>query len=115
MRVLWQGRDPEWDELDGGAFARWLQNCDNAAQAKKEAEPSVKPQVSAQNGSIGDDGTCSPDRMLSNLDLVVLTSLYYNTVIMLTMDDQPILVCRYWWWGTASRLCQRMMVHKRTA
>lgn len=45
MRVLWQGRDPEWDDLDGGAFARWLQSCDNAAQAKKEAEPSVKPQV----------------------------------------------------------------------
>lgn len=47
MRVLWQGRDPEWDELDGGAFARWLQSCDDAAQAKaiKEAEPSAKAQV----------------------------------------------------------------------
>lgn len=47
MRILWQGRDPEWDELDGGAFARCLQSCDDAAQAKarKEAAVNVNTQV----------------------------------------------------------------------
>lgn len=47
MRVLWQGRDSEWEELDGGAFARWVQTCDDAAKAKalKEADASAKPQV----------------------------------------------------------------------
>lgn len=38
VRVLWQGRDPEWDELDGGAFAQWLQSCEDELQRQKALE-----------------------------------------------------------------------------
>ena len=42
IKVLWQGRSPEWDELDGGAFAKWMQAC--------EEEESQQRQIAAALG-----------------------------------------------------------------
>ena len=36
IRVLWQGRDAEWDEWDGGAFAKWMQACEDEDQQQRE-------------------------------------------------------------------------------
>ena len=42
IKVLWQGRSPEWDEMDGGAFAKWMQAC--------EEEESQQRQIAAALG-----------------------------------------------------------------
>ncbi len=41
IRVLWQGRDVEWDEWDGGAFAKWMQACEDEEQQQTELAASL--------------------------------------------------------------------------
>ena len=47
IRVLWQGRDPEWDEWDGGAFAKWMQSCEENEQQQRDVASSLSGQVAA--------------------------------------------------------------------
>ena len=45
--MLWQGRDPEWDEWDGGAFAKWVQACEEEEQQQRKVVSSLGVQVAA--------------------------------------------------------------------
>ena len=36
IKVLWQGRSPEWDEMDGGAFAKWMQACEEEENQQRQ-------------------------------------------------------------------------------
>ena len=45
--MLWQGRDPEWDEWDGGAFAKWMQACEVDEQQQRDSAPSLGGQAVA--------------------------------------------------------------------
>ncbi|CAL5220695.1 g2747 [Coccomyxa viridis] len=45
IRVLWQGRDPEWDEWDGGAFAKWMQACEDDEQQQRDFPSSLGGQA----------------------------------------------------------------------
>ena len=47
IRVLWQGRDPEWDEWDGGAFAKWMQACEDDEQQQRDIATSLGGQAVA--------------------------------------------------------------------
>ncbi len=43
--MLWQGRDPEWDEWDGGAFAKWMQACEDDEQQQRDFPSSLGGQA----------------------------------------------------------------------
>ena len=45
--MLWQGRDPEWDEWDGGAFAKWMRACEDDEQQQRDSAPSLDGQAAA--------------------------------------------------------------------
>ena len=120
IKVLWQGRSPEWDELDGGAFAKWMQACEEEENQQRQiaaalgvkaaayissdssqALPGLRPQVRrveaifcSRHASAGHvQSVCLWPHPKGNVAKRSCDCLRYSYVSLLCMR-------RLWWLGT---------------
>ena len=92
IKVLWQGRSPEWDEMDGGAFAKWMQACEEEESQQRQIAAALGVKAAAIIASDSSQALSGLRPQVSTVEVVSLQwTLFCWPVHLICFKPHPFM------------------------